>query len=178
MKAVNFSCPSPLVGEVALSQAQCRLRGGEARPRISKPEQTRSPSPNQSPTGRGSKSPSPRRSPIRFGPRSPSPPESPTRFGSKSPGPRKSPTFFLSKSPSPPESPTWFGPRSPSPRKSPISVGPKSPIGPKSPVPKNWTLCASLLPPTWSCEPHSCMLASSLCTPCRSSSVGRHSRRC
>jgi hypothetical protein len=37
------------VGEVALSQAQCRLRGGGTRPPNPKPEQTRSPSPNQSP---------------------------------------------------------------------------------------------------------------------------------
>jgi hypothetical protein len=57
------------------------------------PDQTRSPSPNQSPTGRGSPSPSPRKSPIGFGPKSPSPRESPIGFGPKSPSPRRSPIF-------------------------------------------------------------------------------------
>jgi hypothetical protein len=36
------------VGEVALSQSQCRLRGGGTRPPNPRPDQIRSPSPNQS----------------------------------------------------------------------------------------------------------------------------------
>jgi hypothetical protein len=66
-------------------------RAGGGRPPDPKPDQTRSPSPNQSPTGCGSPSPSPRKSPIGFGPRSPSPRESPIGFGPRSPSPRKSP---------------------------------------------------------------------------------------
>jgi hypothetical protein len=98
-------------------KAQCRLRGGGTRPPNPKPEQTRSPSPNQSLTARGPQSPSPRKSPICFGP--------------ESPGPRKSPNCL--------------GPGSPSPREaSPISVGPESPMDPRARSKTNRTLCASL----------------------------------
>jgi hypothetical protein len=74
-----------------------RARGGDTggdRPPNPKPDQTRSPSPNQSPTGRGFPSPSPRKSPIGFGSKSPSPRESPIGFGPESTSPRGSPIFF------------------------------------------------------------------------------------
>jgi hypothetical protein len=97
---------------------RCRLRGGGTRPPNSKPDQTRCPSPNQSPTGREPESPSPRRSPICFGPGSPSPRRSPICFG--------------------PESP------SPSPRGSPISVGLRSPMDSGVQIQSNRTPFASL----------------------------------
>jgi hypothetical protein len=103
-------CP---VGEVALSQAESRLRSGGTRPQNPKPEQARSPSPNQSPTGHGPQSPSPRRSPMCFRPQSPSPRGSPICFGPQSPSPRRSSCFFLLQSPSPRRSPICFGPPEP-----------------------------------------------------------------
>jgi hypothetical protein len=112
------------VGEVALSQAQCRLRDGGTRPPNPKPERTRSRSPNQSPIrARTPESGSKEESdlPLDFGVRV----QGRVRFafGLQSPSPRKSPICFTPESESK-EEPDF--------RWTPESVGLKSPIQNKS----------------------------------------------